>query len=215
MSDDRDVYNCPVCGLQNLDNNGKCAFGCSPKYVAQEGGNHYQTQYQHWDWVSDIGMGYLPGNATKYVARWRKKNGIADLHKAMTYVDKMIAIRKSDDNYQFNNSVGNGYKIRICTDRFVKANELLDLERGFCEVLTGPCDEWCITHAREKLSRIIRIAQDAQQAQTIAGGAAMPSNASRASLDQKTGGSGHAGGRAGQGSTSTEHPAPFGYDGDE
>lgn len=60
-------------------------------YVAQEGGDHYQSIYQHWDWVTDIGMGYLAGNATKYITRWRKKNGLQDLLKARTYLEKMIA----------------------------------------------------------------------------------------------------------------------------
>jgi hypothetical protein len=61
------------------------------EYVKQEGGDHYQSVYQHWDWVTDLGMGYLAGCATKYVSRWWKKNGIEDLKKAMTYIDKIIA----------------------------------------------------------------------------------------------------------------------------
>ena len=59
-------------------------------FVAQEGGSHYQAEYQHWDWVVDIGMTYLPANATKYVSRWQKKNGLQDLLKAQTYLDKLI-----------------------------------------------------------------------------------------------------------------------------
>lgn len=55
----------------------------------QIGGDHYQGEYGHWDWVSDIGLGYLAGCATKYLVRWRRKNGRQDLEKALTYVQKM------------------------------------------------------------------------------------------------------------------------------
>lgn len=55
----------------------------------QVGGDHYQKkEYQHWDWVCDINLHYLLGCATKYVARWRDKNGVQDLEKALHYIDK-------------------------------------------------------------------------------------------------------------------------------
>lgn len=61
----------------------------------QVGGDHYgpETEYGHWDWVNDVGLNYYLGNATKYVVRWRKKNGIEDLQKAGTYVAKYRSIR--------------------------------------------------------------------------------------------------------------------------
>ena len=60
--------------------------------VKAVGGTHYETEtgYEHWDWVVDIGMTYLPATATKYLARWQKKNGLQDLLKARTYLDKLI-----------------------------------------------------------------------------------------------------------------------------
>lgn len=55
----------------------------------QHGGTHYrEKEYQHWDWVCDIGLPYLLGCATKYVSRWRKKGGELDLAKAIHYVEK-------------------------------------------------------------------------------------------------------------------------------
>lgn len=58
----------------------------------QIGGDHYRKhEYQHWDWVTDIGMHYLLGCATKYVARWRNKNGVQDLQKAVHYLEKAAA----------------------------------------------------------------------------------------------------------------------------
>lgn len=55
----------------------------------QVGGAHYKTMiYQHWDWVTDIGLPYLLGCATKYICRWRQKNGVQDLEKAIHYLEK-------------------------------------------------------------------------------------------------------------------------------
>lgn len=54
----------------------------------QVGGKHYQQEYQHWDFVIDTNMHYLYGCATKYIHRWKTKNGIQDLMKAIHYIDK-------------------------------------------------------------------------------------------------------------------------------
>jgi len=60
--------------------------------VTQVGGTHYKgTTYQHWDFVQKALQGrYLEGNITKYVTRYRKKNGLQDLLKARHYLDKLI-----------------------------------------------------------------------------------------------------------------------------
>lgn len=56
----------------------------------QEGGSHYKAgSIQHWDLIAQNRVGYLEGNATKYLTRWRKKNGVEDLKKALHYVDKL------------------------------------------------------------------------------------------------------------------------------
>ena len=57
----------------------------------QHGGTHYiKREYQHWDWVCDINLHYLLACATKYVSRWREKNGVEDLRKATHYLDKAM-----------------------------------------------------------------------------------------------------------------------------
>lgn len=57
----------------------------------QEGGNHYkQFKHETWDVILDWGLGYLDGNAVKYLSRWRHKNGLEDLKKARHYIDKLI-----------------------------------------------------------------------------------------------------------------------------
>lgn len=56
----------------------------------QVGGNHYQSGYQHWDFVRQCLDGrYLEGCLTKYVSRWRKKNGLQDLQKGKHYLEKL------------------------------------------------------------------------------------------------------------------------------
>ncbi len=63
----------------------------------QEGGRHYQTDYQHWDFVNDCLDGrYLEGNLTKYVYRWKKKNGLQDVRKALHYLLKIREFYEAD-----------------------------------------------------------------------------------------------------------------------
>lgn len=59
--------------------------------VAQIGGAHYKgTPYQHWDFTTlALNNRYFEGNITKYVSRWRKKNGLEDLMKARHYLLKL------------------------------------------------------------------------------------------------------------------------------
>lgn len=55
----------------------------------QHGGSHYKgSEYQHWDWVTDIRLPYLLATATKYAFRWRKKGGLLDLQKLDHYLQK-------------------------------------------------------------------------------------------------------------------------------
>lgn len=53
----------------------------------QIGGKHYQSRYQHWDFVRDFNLDYFEGNATKYLTR-RKGERRQDLQKAMHYLEK-------------------------------------------------------------------------------------------------------------------------------
>lgn len=68
----------------------------------QVDGTHYKTGgMEHWTLVSGCGIGYLEGSATKYLLRWRNKNGMRDLLKAEHFLEKLLemvgsgAIRKN------------------------------------------------------------------------------------------------------------------------
>lgn len=59
--------------------------------AVQIAGDHYQhLDPQPWDVITAWGFGFLDGNALKYLARWRHKNGLEDLRKARHYIDKLI-----------------------------------------------------------------------------------------------------------------------------
>ncbi len=49
----------------------------------QVGGEHYKDMFiQPVQYIHANALGYFEGNVIKYVSRWRKKNGVADLEKA-------------------------------------------------------------------------------------------------------------------------------------
>lgn len=62
----------------------------------QVAGDHYKSGIQHWDYVIANGLGYFEGQITKYVTRWRKKNGLQDLEKARHFLDKLIETVKAE-----------------------------------------------------------------------------------------------------------------------
>lgn len=58
--------------------------------TAQVGGDHYKAAVQHWDLMVKYDIEYLLGNASKYLVRWKKKGGIEDLKKALSYLDRWL-----------------------------------------------------------------------------------------------------------------------------
>ena len=58
----------------------------------QVGGEHYKASIQHWDYVVANELDYFQAQITKYVTRWKKKNGMADLQKAQHFLEKYIEV---------------------------------------------------------------------------------------------------------------------------
>jgi len=206
--------NCDDCGHDK-----KMCTCKKPAFVAQEGGEHYQAEYQHWDWVIDAGIGYLGGCATKYVSRWWKKNGLQDLLKAKTYVQKMIV--NYDAVYAL--SVEPPDDIDELNARFRKANKLPELEYQFCCLMSDWQSTQQLEFAMQLLDSLIATAQRALEAGVGTGAVVAPSGAAGTAGAAKTGGAGRAGGTVTQGAASStsiephnkavdgmEHP--FGYD---
>jgi hypothetical protein len=66
------------------------AFNALSKQVA---GSHYKDlPIQPVEFIHANAIGYFEGNVIKYVSRWRKKNGIADLEKAKHYIELLIEL---------------------------------------------------------------------------------------------------------------------------
>jgi hypothetical protein len=61
----------------------------------QVGGDHYSGEIQHWDFAAANNFDYFQGQVTKYVTRWKKKNGIKDLDKALHFLEKYIEVEKA------------------------------------------------------------------------------------------------------------------------
>ena len=62
----------------------------------QVAGNHYRegNGIQHWDFAASQQFDYFQGQITKYITRWKKKNGMADLEKAKHFLEKYIEVEK-------------------------------------------------------------------------------------------------------------------------
>jgi hypothetical protein len=63
----------------------------------QIGGDHYKkagkTGEEHWDRQYRLfGPGYFVGCSTKYIERYKDKNGKADLEKALHFIEKLIEL---------------------------------------------------------------------------------------------------------------------------
>lgn len=205
--------------------------------VAQVGGDHYDSSYKHWDWIVDIKMPYLPGNATKYVARWRKKSGLQDLLKAKSYIEKMISTYPISFDFNFNPS----YKVRACTERFIEVNKLDGLEAQFMWCLCGKRKMWNLKDAMNVLASMITIAKgqmvSAEQAvlasvaapagragqagaTTIAGqgqtpAPALPYGAGQGAMGQAPATNGTTAEQISQSKALTGMEHPFGYDGED
>lgn len=56
---------------------------------------HYSRRViEPWDYVAANKLGYFEGNAIKYITRWRDKNGITDLRKAVRFLEKLIEVEE-------------------------------------------------------------------------------------------------------------------------
>lgn len=55
----------------------------------QVGGKHYKIAIEPWDFILANDLGFLEGNAIKYIVRHKQKNGIQDISKAIHYLEKL------------------------------------------------------------------------------------------------------------------------------
>lgn len=62
----------------------------------QVGGSHYvDMKIQPVEFIHANNIGYFEANVIKYVSRWRKKNGLADLEKVKHYIELLIQLEEA------------------------------------------------------------------------------------------------------------------------
>ena len=63
----------------------------------QVGGEHYKNNViEPWNFIAANNLGYFEGSAIKYITRWRSKGGIADIQKAIHFLEKLIELESLD-----------------------------------------------------------------------------------------------------------------------
>lgn len=87
----------------------------------QIGGDHYRkhgsTGEQHWDRQYRLfGPGYFIGCATKYIERYRDKNGKQDLEKALHFIQKLIELEypEQSSTFKYHSNVNPNDNIALC-----------------------------------------------------------------------------------------------------
>lgn len=131
----------------------------------QVAGTHYRSQYQHWDLVADLGLGYFEGQITKYVSRARKKNGLQDLQKARHFLHKLVEL-VTQRGWTAKGSATGGYSgltlagervspLMLC-ERFGNANGLNTMEREIITLVATWGPSWVrLEQARMHLDKLI------------------------------------------------------------
>lgn len=130
----------------------------------QVGGQHYARggEFQHWDWVEKNGMGYLEACATKYVTRWRRKNGLQDLEKALHYVAKLRELARPKKfrvlglfTITLPGRRNRAHNNAIETYAYVEANQLTLPEGMICGLLQHWRDDRDLERAANAIQRLI------------------------------------------------------------
>ncbi len=115
----------------------------------QVGGTHYRTEYQHWDLASDLELGYFEGQITKYVTRWRSKNGIQDLEKAAHFIAKL---REGLRNNKLHPRVYDALNTSLTLYRYNRANRLWMVEEDIVRIIVT----WGTESDLDEATRLIK-----------------------------------------------------------
>lgn len=119
----------------------------------QVGGSHYKNAagVQHWDLALKLNLPYLEACSTKYVTRWRKKDGLRDLQKSLHYLNKLEEYRSE---HLHTLPKRDPFEIPIIQDQvaeMARANGLNALERAYIERLCVWAELEELAAARELL----------------------------------------------------------------
>lgn len=108
----------------------------------QIAGDHYKTEYQHWDMLVTLGFKaeYYVGQVTKYIMRWRKKNGLRDIRKGQHFTEKLLElVKQHGERFLSFGGVADGdlevvvqQHLEQHLNHFFHVNEVGQRERAIC-----------------------------------------------------------------------------------
>ncbi len=76
---------------------GKLYHPEDPAIQKQIGGNHYSRYtIQPVDFIIANNLDWCEGNAIKYITRWKDKNGVEDIKKAIHYLEILLERVQND-----------------------------------------------------------------------------------------------------------------------
>jgi len=145
----------------------------------QVSGDHYKTAYQHWDMLVTMGYTsqYFVGQATKYISRWRKKNGIPDLKKGQHFVQKLIELTEEHGSkfLQFGHLPDWDIENMIMRHaeqhlrRFFEANDCKTEEQAICVTILFANNVTGLKEAHEAIERLIKLTVANEEAAIFGG----------------------------------------------
>ncbi len=187
----------------------------------QVGGNHYKSEYQHWDWAIDIRLGYLESAASKYITRWRGKNGVQDVEKAIHYLEKALEANREGRLHNWSHTQNANYEMATLanhkTIKFINLNCETKPEHEFMLLLSKWTDANSLIQCIEIAKLILDMAQAAQgkAGATPASTPQSPSSGLKPAPLTLNNPLPPVPKAPPPLSGSTNHPSPFGYEGDD
>lgn len=95
----------------------------------QIGGSHYNKDgEQHWDRAWRLGWDFYQYQITKYVERWKAKNGLEDLKKAQHFLNKYVELIESEQMPKEVKDYNRNVVLQSMTNAELSANEKRLLE---------------------------------------------------------------------------------------
>lgn len=120
----------------------------------QVGGSHYQRlAIQHWDYVLANTLPYLEAQITRYVSRWRNKNGLQDLGKAAHYLEKLIEHEGSQIQWSWLRRMFSTPIITISAMEYGVSNHMEADDINFLVMM----ERWHITHDLGYVQKALRL----------------------------------------------------------
>jgi hypothetical protein len=77
----------------------------SSAFESQVGGGHYKDfAIQPLEFITRNRLDFIQGNVVKYVVRYKAKGGVADLKKAIHYLEMLIELEENNDIQKLSDS---------------------------------------------------------------------------------------------------------------